>query len=362
MTDYPSANSYPPSPPRRRRARRLTVLHVMAGLLASVVALNVCLVIVFGGYYWYSRTSAIAANETPPEPMEVLQTVIPGVPDLDPTPSATIPPPTGIVNILLLGKDQRADETGMATRTDTMMVLRVDFDRQTAKLLSFPRDVWVALPNLHQYGISEGRINTAYYYGEIYQLPGGGAKAAMDTVTLNFGIPIHHYALINFDGFVKVVDSLGGIEIDVPKRIYDEQYPTDDYGTMVLIIESGLQHMDGETALRYARTRHQDSDTERIKRQQAVLLAIRDKAVSVNAVARLPELYDALQGTFETDMSLPIMIAYGVIGQQIDRSQIQTFAIDQTMLAGWVTPGGAHVWIPQRANIAPVVNAFLAVP
>lgn len=339
-------------------------MHFLTIILAWAVGINVCLTFGFVGIYLRARSQAVAANETPPPPLEVLQTVVPAISIIDPAPppTATPVPATGVVNILLLGKDERPDQAGQPTRTDTMMVLRVDFDNHTAKLLSLPRDVWVALPNLASYKITEGRINTAYYYGEVYDVPGGGPREAMDTVTLNFGIPLDHYAIVNFQGFVNSVDALGGIDLDVPKRIYDDKFPTDDYGTMTLIIEPGLQHMDGITALRYARTRHQDSDTERIKRQQLVLLAIRDKAISLDVVSRLPELYTAASGTFETDLSLPQMISYGLEAQKIDRSQITTYAIDQSYLAAWTTPGGASVWIPQRASIGPVVEAFLATP
>lgn len=359
-------DTQPTTIPRRgvnRRSRRGSsfALRLLAALLAVLVGANLCVTLIFISVYYSARARAIAAHQTPPHALEVLQTMVP-FPTATAAPTPTLPPPTGIVNVLLMGIDQRPDETGQPTRTDTMIVLRVDFDNGTAKLLSFPRDVWVALPNLESYGIGEGRINTAYYYGEVYGLPGGGPREAMDAVSLNFGIPLDHYALVNFDGFVSVVDALGGIDINVPERIYDENFPTEDYGYTTLVIEPGWQHMDGMLALRYARTRHQDSDTERIKRQQLVLLAIRDQAISVNAVSRLPELYAAADGTFATDMDLPTLITYGLAGQQIDRSQIKTYAIDQTMLVAWTTPGGANVWIPWRAGIAPVVEAFLAVP
>jgi LCP family protein required for cell wall assembly len=337
----------------------------MVLVLGLIVLFNLCLTFGFIDYYMAYRGTAVAQNQTPAAPLEILQTV---VPDFNPTPAptlaptATTQPATGVVNILLMGKDERADQTGIPTRTDTMMVLRVDFDNGTAKLLSLPRDIWVALPGLEGQSITEGRINTAYYYGELYNVPGGGPRVAMDAVTLNFGVPLDHYAIVNFDGFVGTVDALGGIDIDVPKRIYDPLFPTDDYGYMTLVIEPGMQHMDGATALRYARTRHQDSDTERVKRQQQVLLAMRDKALSVDAVARLPEIYAALSGTFETDMSLAQLITYGLTAQTFDRSNVTTYVIDQDVLAAWETPGGAHVWIPQRARIGPIIESFLAVP
>jgi LCP family protein required for cell wall assembly len=349
-------------PPRGERG----CLRLMVLTLAGIVGFNLCLTCAFFSVYFDARSQAIAAQETPPAPIDIIQTVAPNLPDIpgmaEPTllPPATPASPTGVVNILLMGKDERPDEIGTPTRTDTMMVLRVDFDHHKAKLLSLPRDVWVALPNLGAWGITEGRINTAYYYGELYQIPGGGPKEAMETVTLNFGIPLDSYAIVNFQGFVQSVDALGGIDIDVPERIYDDKFPTDDYGYMTLVIEPGPQHMDGITALRYARTRHQDNDTYRIKRQQLVLLAIREKAVNLDIVTKLPELYSAAAGTFDTDLSLPQMISYGLEAQKIDRSQIATFAIDQSYLMAWVTPGGANVWIPQRAKIGPVVEEFMA--
>ncbi len=346
--------------------KRSPGLACLVFILAGVVGLNLCLTLGFAGYYVNYRRAALAAHETPVPPLEALKTVVPlppvfgsaATPVVSPTPI----PAAGAVNILLLGKDERPDQAGTPTRTDTMMVLRVDFDHHTAKLLSLPRDMWVALPGLEAYGLTAGRINTAYYYGEVYDLPGGGPRLAMEAVTLNFGLPLDHYAIVDFQGFVKIVDALGGIDIDVPTRIYDEYFPTDDYDFMTLIIEPGLQHMDGVTALQYARTRHQDSDTERVKRQQLVLLAIREKALTFDVVTKLPELYTAAEGSFETDMSLPTLISYALEARQIDRAQITTYVIDQEVLTGWTTPGGASVWIPQRERIGPIIESFLAVP
>jgi polyisoprenyl-teichoic acid--peptidoglycan teichoic acid transferase len=354
----------PNRPPKRKR-RKTTGLGCLVSALAVIVGFNLCLTFGFIDYYMSYRSTALAANQTPAPPLEVLRTVVPildATPGPAAEPTATTQPATGVVNILLMGKDERADQTGIPTRTDTMMVLRVDFDNGTAKLLSLPRDIWVALPGLEGQRITEGRINTAYYYGELYDAPGGGPRVAMDAVTLNFGVPLDHYAIVNFDGFVRIVDALGGIDIDVPKRIYDPLFPTDDYGFMTLVVEPGFQHMDGASALRYARTRHQDSDTERVKRQQLVLLAIRDKALSIDAVSRLPEIYAAANGTFETDMSLAQLVTYALSAKTIDRSQITTYVIDQEVLSAWETPGGAHVWIPQRARIGPIIESFLAVP
>lgn len=356
MDETQPSKSYAPTQPNRppKRRRPTSWLQIIASILGGIVLFNLCLTIIFIAYYASVRTKAAEAKQTPPQPFEMLQTVVPL-----PNATATVKPPTGVVTILLLGTDARPNELNTPSRTDTMMIARIDFDRKTAKLLSIPRDVWVGIPNMVNYGVTEDRINSAYFYGEAFNLKGGGAKAAMDTVTLNFGIPIDHYALINFQGFVKSVDALGGIDIDVPTAIYDPFFPTDDYKTMIFSVKAGLQHMDGITALRYARTRHQDSDTERIKRQQLVLLAIRDKTLNVNAITRIPELYNAALGSYETDLSLSTLISYGIAGQKIERANIKTYAIDYSMLISWTTPQGGSVLIPDRARIAPVVKEFL---
>jgi LCP family protein required for cell wall assembly len=217
----------------------------------------------------------------------------------------------------------------------------------------------VALPNLESRGIYEGRVNTAYFFGERYDLPGGGPALAVDMVELNFGIPIDHYAVIDFDGFVRLVDELGGIDIDVPKAIYDDTFPTDDYGIVTLDVPAGRQHLDGLTALRYARTRHQDSDFERVRRQQAVLLAVARRAASLDAVTKLPSLVAIAGSSFRTDMSIPRMISYALAGQQLDLDQAEAFNFDHSMLIGVEGRDEASIYLPDREAMAPLIQAFL---
>jgi LCP family protein required for cell wall assembly len=309
-----------PAPARPRRRSRAWGWRLLALVLTGIVAANVCATSgVWMYYYAFAGADTTPPPGSPPPQVAALLTAIPPLQET-PAPTATVNPfPTvapepvhGVVSILLLGVDERPDQVGEPTRTDTMMVLRADFDNGTARLLSFPRDMWVALPNLEAYGYTANRINTAYFFGERYDLPGGGPALAMETVTLNFGVRLDHYALVNFNGFVKSVDALGGIDIDVPEPIYDAQFPTDDYGTIVFSVPAGLQHMDGITALRYARTRHQDNDFERARRQQAVMLAIRDKAVTLDAVTKMPELISIAGDSFRTDMTLPQMASYAI--------------------------------------------------
>ncbi len=261
-----------------------------------------------------------------------------------------------------MGSDQRPEETNEPSRTDALMLLRVDFINKHASLLSIPRDLWIPLADLVYYDIQFGRINTAYYFGEKFGMPGGGVEILKRTIFLDFGIPIDHYFLIDFQGLVNIVDLLGGIELDVPKAIYDPAFPTDDYGTILFELDAGLQHLEGITALRYARTRRQDSDTERIKRQQAILVAIADKLLQADTLTIIPALYETMNGSFETDLSLTEILWFASHGIGLSTSDLRTYSIDQTMLIPYITPGGAHVWLPKPEKIDALVWEFASLP
>ena len=274
----------------------------------------------------------------------------------------TIAAPEGVTTFLLLGSDQRPQETNEPPRTDALMLLRVDFNNEHASLLSFPRDLWIPLADLVYYDIQYGRINTAYYFGEKLGMPGGGVEILKRTIFLDFGIPIDHYLLIDFQGLINIVDLLGGIELDVPKAIYDPAFPTDDYGTFLFELDAGLQHLDGITALRYARTRSQDSDTERIKRQQAILVAIADKLLQADTLTLIPALYETMDGNFETDLSLIEILWFASHSTALSTANLRTYNIDQTMLIPHITPGGAHVWLPKPEQLDTLVWEFASVP
>jgi polyisoprenyl-teichoic acid--peptidoglycan teichoic acid transferase len=267
------------------------------------------------------------------------------------------------MTIALLGMDTRGDQSSFRARTDAITLLNVNFASQSAAMLSVPRDLFVPLPNLGAVGIDQDRINTAFLFGDIYGVPGGGPAEFKQTVELNLGIRVDRYVLINFGALQATVDALGGIDINVPTAIYDPDFPADQGdGTLVLDIPAGPQHMDGAMALRYARTRHQDDDYHRVKRQQAVLLAMRDKLVNPQAIAQIPALLAALQKLGRTDLSPSEIAALACVGPRIDRSAIQALSIDGSMIMPWTTPGGASVSIPNRDLMAPVVQRFMGNP
>jgi LCP family protein required for cell wall assembly len=264
------------------------------------------------------------------------------------------------VNILLLGIDEREGQYG-PWRTDTMIVLTIDPESKTAGMLSLPRDLWVPIP-----GYDENRINTAHYTGDLKKHPGGGPALAIKTVQYNFGIPIHYYIRVNFSGFIQAIDTIGGVDIYVEKEIDDPLYPDNAYGYDPLYIPAGLQHMDGELALKYARTRHTGSDFDRLRRQQQVILAVRDKVLRLGMLPqllpKLPELLKTVGDAVQTDLQLDEMINLAQLASQIDDEHIKTAVIDSSMTVDTTTPNGAQVLIPLREEIRTVVDEIFSTP
>ncbi len=264
------------------------------------------------------------------------------------------------VTVLLLGIDERHQETG-PFRTDTMLVLTIDPVAKTAGILSIPRDLWVTIPTMD----TEGKINTAHFLGDAYNYPGGGPALAVETVKQELGIPVDYYVRFNFDSFEKVVDAIGGVDICVAETIDDPLYPAfDNYGFDPLHIDKGCQHMDGALALKYARTRHTGTDFDRAKRQQQVILAVRDKVIKQNLLPQLaaqaPALLDELQKSVRTNLSLDQMIQLAKLATQIDPKNIRQATIDENMVVAYDAPTDPpqNVLVPIRDKIRQLRDQF----
>lgn len=254
------------------------------------------------------------------------------------------------VTILLLGIDQRCDEEG-PTRTDTMMVLTVDPVGLSAAMLSLPRDLWVEIP-----GFGVDRINQAHVLGEVYEYPGGGPGLAVDTVEAILGVNIDYYATVNFDAFVEGVDQIGGIDVMVQEDIADDTYPDRCYGYDPFYITAGEHHLDGHTALQYARTRATfGGDVDRAARQQEVILAVRDKVVSLDMVPQLigraSELWRIFQDNVRMNMTLNEAIQLALLVQEIPPESIRTEVLDYDYVYNETTPDGQQVLVPIRDQI-----------
>jgi LCP family protein required for cell wall assembly len=302
------------------------------------------------GFFFFSTIRAIFARTSLPFVDNVAKaSIIQGRPSRQELPD--IMQKKERVNILLLGIDQREIEHG-PWRTDTMILVSIDPATNSAAMLSIPRDLWVTIP-----GYDENRINTAHFTGDAKGYPGGGVALAKKTVWYSLGVPVHYYVRINFTGFEKLVDSIGGITIDVKKAIHDEQYPDNQYGTMVVDIPAGVQHMDGKTALQYARSRHGNSDFDRMARQQQVLMAARDKILSLDIpLSRVPELLRIAGDSVQTDLSIDDILALARIAKAIDRSRVKYGLIDNSMTTTVKTPQGWLVEVPDWAKVRKLVD------
>ena len=251
------------------------------------------------------------------------------------------------VNIMVMGIDQREHEQG-PWRTDTMLVLTLDPVTMSGGMLSLPRDLWVPIP-----GYEEGRINTAHYLGELDDYPGGGPALAVKTMQYNLGVPIHHYVRVNFTAFEQLVDLIGGIDVYVEEEIADPIYPDEAHGYDPLYISAGWQHFNGEMALKYARTRHTvGGDFDRARRQQQVVLAVFEQATRPDLLPQLapraPELWNALQDSVATDLTLEEVIALAQLASEVDPEDIRYGVIDEHYTQFWTTPDGQQVLIPLR--------------
>jgi LCP family protein required for cell wall assembly len=266
------------------------------------------------------------------------------------------------VNVLLLGIDQREGEEG-PWRTDTVLVLTLDPVTMSAGMLSIPRDLWVTVPGYDE----QNRINTAHYYGDAYGYPGGGPALARDTVTWNLGVPLHFYVRVNFNAFETVIDEIGGIDLYIPESIEDPYYPDEGYGYDPFYIEAGQHRLDGKTALKYARTRASfGGDFDRGRRQQQVLLAVRDQVVELDQLPRLlvkaPTLLDALGDAVRTDMSLEQAKQLAQLAVEIGPEQIVTAVLDHNYTSAWETPDGAQVLISNREAMRELRSLLFAEP
>lgn len=257
-----------------------------------------------------------------------------------PRPALALDIPDHYVNIALLGSDKRPGSG--AWRTDSMIIVSVDFEANVVRLLSLPRDLWVYIPG-HGYN----RVNTADLWGELDK-KGTGPERVKQTLHYNLGIPIHYYVRIDFQGFIKIIDAVGGVDIDVECPLAD------------INLSAGMHHMDGKQALRYARSRKSTNDFDRGRRQRKVLMALWDQALTLDIIPRLPDLWRAMSATFQTDMTLDQVINMAYVGVRLTPQRILSRAIGPRQVQSWVTPQGAAVLLPREDRIQAMLEDFYA--
>ncbi|HYN88109.1 MAG TPA: LCP family protein [Ardenticatenaceae bacterium] len=245
----------------------------------------------------------------------------------------------GPVHVLILGIDERAQEQG-PFRSDTMILAGFRPRERRVALLSIPRDLWVTIP-----GYGENRINTAHFWE--------GPALAKQTVAETFGLPVHYYVKLNFDAFVGIIDALGGIDVEVPEPLHDENYPTADYGVTTVDIPAGPQHFSGEEALIYARSRYSTSDFDRARRQQDVIAAIRRRLLEPGAWVRFPAVARVVLNSVETDMPQTEWLALAVI--LLRAGDVERTVIGPDYVTPFMTSAGGEVLLPRWDLINPVL-------
>ena len=257
-------------------------------------------------------------------------------------------------NVLLLGIDRRSGSS-WAYRTDTIMILTVDPQSGDMGLLSIPRDLQVRIP-----GRGEDRINTANVYGYRQGGSGSGPELLQKTILSNFGIPLDGYVMVDFRAFERVIDALGGIDVKVPRTLHDTRYPDprpeDPHAFKTVHFDKGWQHMNGRRALVYARSRMSTSDFDRAKRQQTVLLAIRDRALSWSAVPRWPLAAAAMVDGVKTDLRPGQMLAVALAAERKDASRLNRVVLEPPLVVAHRRADGAAVQLPRWKLINPVIK------
>jgi len=265
---------------------------------------------------------------------------------------APLPPLTDgeTVNFLLIGSDKRP---GSSYRTDTLVIAILWPGQGQVSLISIPRDLWIYIPT-----VGMQRINTAYQSGEISGYPGGGPGLLRETIAYNLGIRIDHTAMVEFDGFRRIVDTLGGIEVPVACaytdwRLIDPSYdPYDEDNWWLYTVGPGQLHMDGDLALWYARSRSKSSDFDRGRRQQEVLRSIFVRTLQTDTLSRIPQLYADLASTVVTDLGLGDLLQMAPYAPTLSNADIRGYYIRPPYVSGWITAGGASVQLPNEAELA----------
>ena len=267
-----------------------------------------------------------------------------------PTPMPLVKLSPQQVNVLVMGADYQKGKGHW--RTDSLVVITIDPVKQTIRMMSIPRDLWVYIP-----GYGHERINTADFLGERTDVNNGRADLIRQTIELNFGIPIHYYVRINYDAFEKIINTLGGVSIQVDclldETFRDSRSPT---GWSHFSIEPGIHHMDGYTALVFARLRKTTSDFDRSRRQQAIMKGAWQGALAADVIRDGPRLYGILKDSVETDLDLQDMLALGYVAVRINPSSIRSYFVDRSMVQSWTTPAGAAVLLPVPERIEEAVK------
>ena len=263
------------------------------------------------------------------------------------------------VTFLLLGSDKRPGQTYF--RTDTIVIAAIRPGAGQVTLISVPRDLYVYIPT-----IGMDRVNAAYEYGQMHKYAGGGAALLKDTILYNLGIRIDHLAIVDFDGFRSIVNTLGGLDVPVfcsytDWHLIDPRYdPENENSWALYTVGPGVVHMDGDLALWYARSRKKSSDFDRGRRSQEVLRALYTRALQTNAISKISQLYKDFSSSVITDLGLDGILKLAPLALHLNNADIRSYYIGRDDVTSWMTPGGASVLLPNALAIQSMLQQALS--
>ena len=362
----PGYGSFPPGPGNQGNNRKKRRFPIWARIAVSIFLL---LLIVGGGaagYYYY--------NFSAPVSQIVGQQVTRLKGDEDPNANRNggdiLSGPR--INILLLGSDTDQKFTNADGSHNYLaqsdIVVTIDPATKSVGMLSIPRDFWINVPGSGMHKLDEAYALGGPAIGTGAYSPGGVALSRL-TIFQDFGIPINYYAWVGLDGFVKVIDTVGGVDVDVLHPITDDNYPDDVgnntgdlYAYKRLYISPGPQHLSGPEALEYVRSRHADlvGDFGRSARQQQVLSALKTKLNNPDIVSKLPAIANDLNGYVKTDMQLSDVFKLMNFARSLNSNAINRVILGPPYSADGNTTDGQSVVFPDCGKIVPVIAQMFA--
>lgn len=330
-----------PGRPQARGAPEMAGLPVLPGLADHLP----------GWSYRLRLAKLRVAGTGAPEPEAEAE--VGGGPQKAPPPEEAAARASERLTVVVLGTDRRPDDR--VWRTDTIMLISLDRQSGRVGLLSVPRDLWVDIP-----GYGQERLNVVDYLGQERGIP--DAELVKETLALNLGLRPDRFVRVDLLGFVAIVDALGGIElaVDCPLREFFRDDPRLG-GRVALDLEPGMHHLDGASALRYARSRSGDSDFARARRQQRVVRALRDTVEARSLLRNAPALWSALADHVETDMpALEAMTLALRLRRVPGGVRVHTAVLGAPAVTDWVTPAGAQVLLLDPDAAAETITSVLA--
>jgi len=315
-----------------------------------IISVILLVLLIGGGYTWFLVNKASSAVRNAAHDL--------ARGDKSDLRAKAVKPITNNVSVLIMGVDEsdvRGKEYGEAIRTDALLLATFNKDSKTVKLLSIPRDTYTYIPVEKK----KDKITHAHAFGSAKNGKDGGPQASIDAVEKLMNVPVDYFVKFNFKSFIKIVDDLGGIEVDVPVE-FTEQDSNDN--AEAIHLQKGVQKLNGEEALALARTRHIDSDAMRGQRQQLVIEAILKKLTSVGSVTKVGNIIDDINGQFVTNLTFDDMLSFYKYGSDSEIEKLQLQGEDCYMAKGDDTcsksagGGRTYYYNPDKKELANVTN------